>query len=113
MKNLLYILFLSFPFLSFGQTGDQSTIFPSAQPGAEQKVTINVSNHSPNDVGALKDKLLGYQEKVLMVHYDESQNSLTIIYNEFMEVETLIGEFTKTGFKDVLNPVSKSLNETE
>lgn len=113
IKGLLQVFFVSITIFSYGQTDPQTSVFLPAHSGEEQKVTINVSNHSPNDVGELKDKLLGFQGKIVLVHYDENLGTMTIIYNENMIVSELIGEFRKSGFKDVLNPVSKGINETE
>ena len=113
LRILLYLFFAVSTMFAFGQTNEQTSIFKPAQSGAEQKVIINVSEHSRDEVGELKDKLLGYEGRIVLVHYDELVGIMTVIYNENMDVTILAGEFKKSGFEDVLNPVSKGINETE
>lgn len=58
----------------------------------------DVTGHSLNDAGALKDDLLQFHGKVTLVDLDEKQLILKIKYNELMLEEDLVKVFKKHNF---------------
>lgn len=73
------------------------SLFKRAQPGTTITVLADVTAYDENTIGALKDDLSNYHEKIVMIVIDEKNKILKINYTEHMLVEDLQKTFNKHG----------------
>lgn|SRR5690606_32034566 len=73
------------------------SLFKRAQPSATITVLADVAAYDENTIGALKDDLSNYHEKIVMIAIDEKGKTLKVIYTEHMLVEDLQKTFNKHG----------------
>lgn len=100
-KNLLLFIILLVGMSAYSQSttkpDPKETIFKTVQPGKTETVTINITGYDMNNVGELKDILIGYTEKVISVDLNENTKIMKITYNEFMLKQDFINAFIKNG----------------
>ena len=82
------------------------SLFKRAQVGSTLTVLADVATYDDNTIGALKDDLSNYHEKIVMIVIDEKNKVLKITYTEHMLVEDLQKTFSKHGvtFKPINKP---------
>ncbi len=94
--------------LAQGANKDNSakSLFKRAQVGSTLTVLADVAAYDENTIGALKDDLSNYHEKIVMIAIDEKGKTLKVIYTEHMLVEDLQKTFNKHGvtFKPINKP---------
>lgn len=100
MKLILLLALISIFFHSnvSAQTTWDKTIFELATPSELTTLKINIGSHTANQVGALKDELIQFEEKVLSVKIKGDADFILLIYNDKMLLEDLISAFEKNGF---------------
>lgn len=82
------------------------SLFKRAQVGSTLTVLADVAAYDENTIGALKDDLSNYHEKIVMIDIDEKSKILKITYTEHMLVEDLQKTFNKHGvtYKPIREP---------
>lgn len=94
--------------LAQGANKDNSakSLFKRAQVGSTLTVLADVAAYDENTIGALKDDLSNYHEKIVMIAIDEKGKTLKVIYTEHMLVEDLQKTFNKHGvtYKPIREP---------
>lgn len=82
------------------------SLFKRAQVGSTLTVLADVATYDENTIGALKDDLSNYHEKIVMIVIDEKNKVLKITYTEHMLVEDLQKTFNKHGvtYKPIREP---------
>ena len=93
----------------FSQTEVHKTIFKSVELNQLAIVTLNVREYDISNVGALKDDLLAFEEKVISVTWNEEANSISFTYNGHMLLEDLIQVFEANSINYFLNPKGSKL----
>ena len=73
------------------------SLFKRAQVGSMLTVLADVDAYDKNTIGALKDDLSKYNEKIVMIAIDEKNKILKVTYNAEMLVEDLQKTFDKHG----------------
>ena len=112
--------FLKFSFIStlmlgiFVDVSPQNTnkyngaksLFNRAEVGSMLTILTDVTAYDENTIGALKDDLSNYHEKIVMIAIDEKSKILKITYTEHMLVEDLQKIFNKHSvtYKPVRKP---------
>lgn len=97
MKHIATLIILIFiTKISFSQS-NTDVIFNEVLPGKQEKIIFNVANYSYNILGEFKDDLSTFKQGVVKVHYNDIDAIFTIVYNEFMPIETFIKVFEKHG----------------
>lgn len=81
------------------------SLFKRAEVGKTVTILTDVTAYDENTIGALKDDLSNYHEKIVMIDIDEKNKILKITYTEHMLVEDLQKTFTKHGV--MYKPISK------
>lgn len=94
--------------LAQGANKDNSakSLFKRAQVGSTLTVLADVAAYDENTIGALKDELSKYNEKIVMIAIDEKNKILKVTYNAEMLVEDLQKTFDKHGvtYKPIREP---------
>ncbi|HEY9083748.1 MAG TPA: hypothetical protein VIN73_10465 [Vicingaceae bacterium] len=82
------------------------SLFKRAQVGSMLTVLADVDAYDKNTIGALKDDLSKYNEKIVMIAIDEKNKILKVTYNAEMLVEDLQKTFDKHGvtYKPIREP---------
>ncbi len=94
--NIILFIALFIPMLGIAQNKDfDKTIFEKCVPNETVTVSFSSLNYSPNLIGALKDDLIGFEDKIIDVYYDENNNTFSLKYNEYMSLDDLKSVFTK------------------
>lgn len=112
--------FLKFSFLSILMLGmvvcisAQSTnkdnsaksLFKRAEVGKTITILADVATYDESTIGALKDDLSNYHEKIVMIAIGEKSKTLKVTYTEHMLVEDLQKTFDKHGvtYKPIREP---------
>lgn len=123
MKNIRIMQiksFLKFSFLSILMLGmvvcisaqrtnkDNSakSLFKRAEVGKTITILADVATYDESTIGALKDDLSNYHEKIVMIVIDEKSKTLKVTYTEHMLVEDLQKTFDKHGvtYKPIREP---------
>ncbi len=64
-----------------------------------RKVLIfNTVGFNKNNLGALKDELIGWKEKVISITIDEKSNEFILIHNLLMDEQDLFSVLNKYGY---------------
>lgn len=94
--------------LAQGANKDNSakSLFKRAQVGSTLTVLADVAAYDENTIGALKDELSKYNEKIVMIAIDEKNKIMKVTYTEHMLVEDLQKTFDKHGvtYKPIREP---------
>jgi hypothetical protein len=100
MKLLLALAFVSSFFHTNvkAQSTWEKTIFELAAPSELKTLEIRLGTYTSNQIGALKDELLQYDEKVLSVVIKGDADFMLLTYNHKMLLEDLISAFENNGF---------------
>jgi len=82
------------------------SLFNRAEVGSMLTILTDVTAYDENTIGALKDDLSNYHEKIVMIAIDEKSKILKITYTEHMLVEDLQKIFNKHSvtYKPVRKP---------
>ncbi|MFT5777670.1 MAG: hypothetical protein ACI837_000618 [Crocinitomicaceae bacterium] len=106
MKLLLMLTFFSGFFSTNvnAQTTWNKTIFELATPSEITTLEIQLGSHTANQIGALKDELIQYDEKVLSVQIKGNADFMLLTYNDKMLLEDLISAFKNNGFAYLITP---------
>lgn len=114
MKNIKTMKsksFLKFNFLSLLMLGmfvgvsaqntnkdeNAKSLFKQAQVGSTLTILADVAAYDENTIGALKDDLSKYNEKIVMIAIDEKNKILKVTYTEHMLIKDLEETFSKHG----------------
>lgn len=73
----------------------QKSLFRICPTGKTVTIKLDVSEFPENNVGALKDELISYEEKIELVNLDEQTSYLVFVYNDKMDLEELVDLFEK------------------
>ncbi len=99
---------LSFSFLA-AQDQKGAIIFEDIDAQQNATLYLDISSYPPDAVGALKDKLLAYPEKVLHIKFVNKQSIMMLTYNGKMLKEDLIKAFEQTGI-NYRKPIQSSVS---
>ncbi len=110
--SLLVILFL-FSFASYAQDAKGEIIFKELLPTEKTTISVNINGYDMDKVGALKDELLAYEEKVANVKINDKQTQMFITYSGTMLQEDLIRAFNNQGIAYRTPPSSTSAIQTK
>ena len=113
MRIIILLTIVLFSINGFSQTNSNKTIFKEVPAGEINKIIFNVSVYNADVIGQFKDELLGFEEKILRVHYDENSSLLTIAYNQHMLKDDLIMIFDKYQINYLVNKKSQSHNQQQ
>lgn len=116
MRHLCVLVFFfgAINLIGFSQTEIDKTIFKIVELNQIETVILNVRQYDVNAIGALKDGLLAFDEKVLSVTINEELNLFSFTYNDKMLLEDLVQVFEKHSINYLLNPKgSKMKTKTE
>lgn len=91
---------------SANKDNSDKSLFKRAQTGSTLTILADVAAYDENTIGALKDDLSNYHEKIVMIAIDEKGKTLKVIYTEHMLVEDLQKTFNKHGvtYKPIREP---------
>jgi len=95
LKTFTLLLLLSYTLTTAAQENIKETIFEVPAPNQVVTVMTSIQNQPMNDVGALKDELLTYDEKVVDVSIDLKAKLLHVAYNEHMLLDDLRQAFER------------------
>lgn len=73
------------------------SLFKRAEVGKTVTILADVTAYDENTIGALKDDLSKYNEKIVMIAIDEKNNILKVTYTEHMLIKDLEETFIKHG----------------
>lgn len=93
-------------------TDSKLSIFPTLSPSQNTTLSIPLRGYDLNKIVALKDELMGYQEKVINVEIDEQTLLMRISYNGNMLSEDLIKAFARQGIPHTYQKNVEILSET-
>lgn len=82
------------------------SLFERAQAGSTLTILADVAIYDESTIGALKNDLSKYNEKIVMITIDEKNKTLKVTYTEQMLVEDLQKTFDKNGvvYKPIRTP---------
>jgi len=82
------------------------SLFKRAEVGKTITILADVAAYDESTIGALKDDLSNYHEKIVMIAIDEKSKILKVTYTEHMLVEDLQKTFDKHGvtYKPIREP---------
>lgn len=91
---------------SANKDNSDKSLFKRAQTGSTLTILADVAAYGENTIGALKDDLSNYHEKIVMIAIDGKGKTLKVIYTEHMLVEDLQKTFNKHGvtYKPIREP---------
>lgn len=99
--SFLFILMLGmFTGISAQSTNkdeNAKSLFKRAEVGKTLTILADVTAYDENTIGALKDDLSKYNEKIVMIAIDEKNNILKVTYTEHMLIKDLEETFNKHG----------------
>ncbi len=110
MKFLILAITILITTIGYSQKKDNGTIFDEVAVGQTHTVTINTSNYSSANLDGLKGGLLSYYEKIINITSDQSNNTFSFTYSEFMQIEDLISLFEKHKIDYERKIISNKLN---
>jgi len=114
-KNFLKFSFLSLLMLGMfvcvsaqntNKDNSAKSLFKRAEVGKTITILADVAAYDESTIGALKDDLSNYHEKIVMIAIDEKSKILKVTYTEHMLVEDLQKTFDKHGvtYKPIREP---------
>lgn len=97
---------------AFCQQKKDASIFEIVQPSESKTVQVDIASYHHSSVGALKDKLLAYPEKITDIKFNTKQTVLYITYNGNMLKEDFIRAFVEAGI-DHRKPTNSTASNNE
>ena len=106
LSVLMLGMFVGVSGQSTNKDNSAKSLFKRAEVGSTITVLADVAAYDENTIGALKDDLSNYHEKIVMIAIDEKGKTLKVIYTEHMLVEDLQKTFNKHGvtYKPIREP---------
>lgn len=103
---LMLGMFIGVSAQSTNKDSNEKSLIKRAEVGKTITILADVAAYDENTIGALKDDLSKYNEKIVMIAIDEKNKILKVAYNADMLVEDLQKTFDKHGvtYKPVREP---------
>ncbi|MDT8411399.1 MAG: hypothetical protein RQ875_02970 [Vicingaceae bacterium] len=94
---LMLGMFIGVSAQSTNKDSNEKSLIKRAEVGKTITILADVATYDESTIGALKDDLSKYNEKIIMIAIDEKGKTLKVIYTEHMLVEDLQKTFNKHG----------------
>ncbi|MBL1231639.1 MAG: hypothetical protein P1U44_10575 [Vicingaceae bacterium] len=106
ISTLMLGIFVGVSAQNTNKDNGAKSLFNRAEVGSMLTILTDVTAYDENTIGALKDDLSNYHEKIVMIAIDEKSKILKITYTEHMLVEDLQKIFNKHSvtYKPVRKP---------
>ena len=105
LSVLLLGMFVGVLAQNTNKDNNAKSLFKRAEVGKTITILADVATYDESTIGALKDDLSNYHEKIVMIAIDEKNKILKVTYTEHMLVEDLQKIFDKHGV--TYKPISK------
>lgn len=103
MRILILAITILISTIGFSQATNSQSVIKNIEKGETNKVVLDVSMYSPQNVSSFKEELMHEKTQITLVHYNDVDKIFTFIYNDQINIEKITTIFDKNGINHIIN----------